>query len=462
MKRFSVFVILLLLTATASAVDWEKQQKVRQELERQLFRDFCEGVREGGKCKIPSPWDEEFWGVCCGGTCNGYTDNCKKPGFGGPSLLDVIVNMPCMDRGYGRECEIPQEIERKYPDLSGVCCDGQCVYMEEKCDEGYGPDRRDDGPPSPEEIKEIVDYYVHVSCIAIKNGEPCSEIKSKDPVTGEEHSLAEEFNLFGVCCSEKCHLRSTECPEVNVTKPDLVIVGMDIYPEDPSVNIQIENLTVTIKNQGNAKTTDLFWVEILKGDESAPINHRVEEDLNAGEAIIVPVQGMLPYQKTGRYTLTVIVDSSPNSVRDNLIDESDEANNRETWTIFVGEAPSEEIPVRGEDKKEDKPSEEGGGGAGIVLLFFALIIFLLAIAAFFLSRRKQKKPVFDYDLQIKRLLSEKRTVEEMIELAKVKYHKRKLDEESFREIVRDNQKRLIEIETKIKDMEARMNRLEKG
>jgi hypothetical protein len=46
-------------------------------------------------------------------------------------------------------------------------------------------------------------------------------------------------------------------------------------------------------------------------------------------------------------------------------------------------------------------------------------------------------------------INEKKQIEYMINLTKIKYHKREIDEESFREITRDYQKKLIEIEARI-------------
>jgi hypothetical protein len=43
------------------------------------------------------------------------------------------------------------------------------------------------------------------------------------------------------------------------------------------------------------------------------------------------------------------------------------------------------------------------------------------------------------------------------ELTKIKYHKRELDEESFREIVKDYQKQLMEINVKIWELEKSMD-----
>lgn len=55
--------------------------------------------------------------------------------------------------------------------------------------------------------------------------------------------------------------------------------------------------------------------------------------------------------------------------------------------------------------------------------------------------------------ELSSLKKERDRINYMVNLTKTKYHQRKLDEESFREIVRDYQKTLIEIETKIEEME---------
>ncbi|HHQ45334.1 MAG TPA: hypothetical protein ENN13_04250 [Candidatus Altiarchaeales archaeon] len=60
----------------------------------------------------------------------------------------------------------------------------------------------------------------------------------------------------------------------------------------------------------------------------------------------------------------------------------------------------------------------------------------------------KSKPV---DLEsLESLLNQKREIEEMIDLSKAKYHTRALDEEGFNEITREYQKKLIEIESKIR------------
>lgn len=54
--------------------------------------------------------------------------------------------------------------------------------------------------------------------------------------------------------------------------------------------------------------------------------------------------------------------------------------------------------------------------------------------------------------ELKKLQDDKERIEELIKNTKTKYHKREIDEESFREIVKDYQKELVEINVRIEEM----------
>ncbi len=115
-----------------------------------------------------------------------------------------------------------------------------------------------------------------------------------------------------------------------------------------------------------------------------------------------------------------------------------------------------------------------------VMLFviLAILLFILVSGAliFLLTLRSQslkKKNVLDVTPDeilrmndkekgelLKELTENKDRIQYLIELTKTKYYKRELDEESFRELIRDNQKKLIEIEVKINEMKDEMKRLE--
>jgi hypothetical protein len=77
------------------------------------------------------------------------------------------------------------------------------------------------------------------------------------------------------------------------------------------------------------------------------------------------------------------------------------------------------------------------------------------------SRREQLKMGYWEKMEARadeltQLQEEKNQIDELIKRTKVKYHKRELDEESFREIVKDYQKQLMEINVKIWDLEKKL------
>gem|GEM_PF-5106068 len=112
-------------------------------------------------------------------------------------------------------------------------------------------------------------------------------------------------------------------------------------------------------------------------------------------------------------------------------------------------------------------SQLPNSGAKIPLILWIIPVIIISAILFFLWKRRKPKEIpspgisTDSNLELLKLQSEKSNIEEMIRIAKTKYHKRKLDEESFREIIRDHQKKLIEIEAKINQIEKRVQRLEK-
>ncbi|MFH1297370.1 MAG: hypothetical protein ABIJ04_08880 [Bacteroidota bacterium] len=57
--------------------------------------------------------------------------------------------------------------------------------------------------------------------------------------------------------------------------------------------------------------------------------------------------------------------------------------------------------------------------------------------------------------QLIELRNKRKEVENMIDLSKQKYHRRLLDEQSFREIVKEYQKKLIELESEITKVEGK-------
>jgi hypothetical protein len=283
-KKLLLFTLLLVLAASACAQNTASTgSRDVAVLEEKLLRTACENVENNGKCRIPYPYSEEFWGICCGGSCMARTTDCSKRSEPGGSLLDAMRVAPCKRRKTGEDCEFSDELIKRFG-VFGVCCYGKCLYGEKEC--------------------------------------------------------------FGM--------------------NDVVVVSTT-FPE---------------------KTTTTTPV----GAMSAAI------DLD---------------------------------------------------TPLIGDRTAAKDAIKGFD--------------WLPLLLGAVVVVACLVAAVlivYLATRKKGGPVFDEEAQIRSLLKEKKTIEEMIELAKAKYHKRTLDEDSFKEIVKDNQKKLIEVEAHINELEERMRRLE--
>ena len=110
----------------------------------------------------------------------------------------------------------------------------------------------------------------------------------------------------------------------------------------------------------------------------------------------------------------------------------------------------------------------------LILLFFGFIGFLLVTARVFFFRGLggNKKDVLEVtpeditqmneterDFLLQELKEKKERIEYLIRLAEEKYHTRKLDSESFREIVRDNQVKIMEIEAKMNEINQKLKEL---
>jgi len=87
-------------------------------------------------------------------------------------------------------------------------------------------------------------------------------------------------------------------------------------------------------------------------------------------------------------------------------------------------------------------------GYWIVIAVAALVLAAIILDQMLLHR-KSKGP------GLAELKRQRDQMQEMVNLAKSKYHKREIDEESFREITRDQQEKLIEVESKIRELEGK-------
>lgn len=163
----------------------------------------------------------------------------------------------------------------------------------------------------------------------------------------------------------------------------------------------------------------------------------------------------------GYYNITVPADKSYD-----IYVRVGEVNPQQTTYVREGQVQLVNFKIRMQNVWE---SVTGGGGFGIVVVVAIIILGVVLLDQLYLRKRRvmrelemerqklEKKlgnEIEGVEDELTTLKKERDRIEYMINLTKTKFHKRKLDEESFREIVRDYQKKLIEIETRIKELES--------
>lgn len=138
-------------------------------------------------------------------------------------------------------------------------------------------------------------------------------------------------------------------------------------------------------------------------------------------------------------------------------------------TVYVGEGYIQRVDFDISLKSVSSSSIEEGGGFLIVVVVAVIILVIILVDQLYVRKKRQRelseleseKQHLEEKLageepedELSVMEKEKARIEYMINLTKTKYHKRKIDEESFREIMRDYQKSIIEIEAKIRELKG--------
>ncbi len=82
-----------------------------------------------------------------------------------------------------------------------------------------------------------------------------------------------------------------------------------------------------------------------------------------------------------------------------------------------------------------------------IVVAFAGIFFLIVVYDSLIGKRKKSPSVKDLEKQ-------KKEIENVLEIARTKYHKREIDEGSFKQITTDKQQKMIELESKIQSLKG--------
>ncbi|MFH1056031.1 MAG: CARDB domain-containing protein [Candidatus Altiarchaeota archaeon] len=366
-----------------------------------------------------------------------------------------------------------------------VCGNGVCERGEEGvCSRDCGGvSQQDRAPPTDEELIALG----KIACLGVEEGGKC--LLPNDMESG--------LGLSGVCCGGGCSYRKTSCANKSaaVDKPDLIVSSIEVTPQNPTEDVKV-NVTVKVGNIGKAPVAGGFWIQLSVEEDSRLLDEddfEVKGRVDAGETVTHTFTGKLGFGRIGSYRMKAVADSSGFEHRNNLVEEADEKNNVGVRTVYVapeqrrescgdgicgiGEDGSCERDCRIENRTggvvdycgdglcsrgeedicaQDCGKEEGIPGAYIVVGSLIVLTASLALAAVILirSRRKETPREPGKENGLEELVREKEELENMLSIAKAKYHRRELDEESFREITRDKQKRLIELELGIKNRQG--------
>ncbi len=497
--------ILVLLSLTGLVCSQEPARIVDA-----FSKHICSGVSEGGSCKVPAPYDRELWGVCCNGKCTFRQDDCSgSRGQSSYDLYEVLQRYSCKEVEDGGDCDIPQGLNKVLGyELQGTCCtrlcrfgvsgcgsfcgDGFCTDQERmegncmedcsgvtwdvcgdgicsgaeraggKCYDDCGSDIVDGGG-KPESIEEMTKEMEVLACLGVEDGEKCNL----------PADLEQEFGLSGVCCGGRCSYRQSSCESVEepAEKPDLVIKSIEVNPPKPTGYDRV-NVTVEVENVGEASVVRDFWVFLLiedgrSGDTLTEVHYESREALEPGDTVAHTFTDNLGLGATGSFRVKAEVDRNANfEYLNDLIHESDEANNHAAKTLYV--ASEQKAPDSGscgdgfcteQERRSGDCMVDCGEirlideGPDAMLVAAVLAVVLTAAAVLFLSRRRSSGVSVGEQESADELGRRKRELEEMMAIARAKYHRRELDEESFREIIRDNQMKVIELELKLKEMQ---------
>jgi hypothetical protein len=254
------------------------------------------------------------------------------------------------------------------------------------------------------------------------------------------------------------HSLTVQPGEIVVQKPDLQVKGLFTHPAQLIAGKNFD-VYVVVLNGGNVDVEIPYHIEFEKERGDIRVM-KIDEPLPLGEERRYIFRDVPSFTETGSYNIHIKLDWSSRGEVKNLIDESNEENNFFIKKVSVIKGQE----AAGDDGFTIKASERSDKDLVVILV----VVGLIAIAAFALvyytyRRRRGEEPVNEpTGNELVELQRERSELEEAIKIAKVKFYKRLLDEDSYKGIVKDNQERLIRIEAKIQKIQNDVNQLKKA
>jgi len=253
-------------------------------------------------------------------------------------------------------------------------------------------------------------------------------------------------------------------------KPDLVVIGIDTLPQLRELMVgKSYGIYVWVENRGSP-FEDAFLVKVELGDNQTRIKE-INGSIFVNSQAKIPFSDFMPFKKTGTYLIRATADP------DNWVQEISESNNAMEISVNVSPGNTEVLTGKAEGPKTggtplSKPKADAEAmktSMLLVILIVAILVTVIIIAIYLVRRRGpvqiaqplQIAPTNTVAMELNSLRREKEELEEALNIAKVKFYKRQMDESSYKEIVKDYQEKLTRIEARMANIEKRVTRLER-
>jgi|GEM_PF-5751445 len=451
-----------------------------------LIKKSCTDKVDNEECDIPQDllnYLDVRQAICCDGLCQSNIGDCREldgeyQEYGPTDNMDVnemikmMETLSCKGRKEGETCNIPKQVAREF-DLSGVCCSGECMFGETECT----------GRP------DLVVTEIKLMRGSLWVDEPSDY---KIVIQNIGHARVNEYFWVEFSEGDSSDQKYFYIAEKPAPGDYVEYVGSIEYKKPgryilkATVDKHMDNARNNLVAEEDERNNVLEW-DVVVGKIGEVCNRDNSCDRGAGETYescpcdCPPPDGLTvcgngcceeSYGETHENCPRDCMEDKGNLwVCGNNVCERDRGEDHMNCMrdCHCGNNICEKDDWG--ENSENCPSDCGDEDNTLIYLLIAVIVLLIflvlvLLAYRLLGRYKSKGSGLeapsskDYGLELKRLQDEKKSVEEMMKLAQFKYRKRKLDEESFREIVRDQQKKLIEIEARIKEMENRVTQIE--
>lgn len=254
-------------------------------------------------------------------------------------------------------------------------------------------------------------------------------------------------------------------------KPDLQVISASTIPESPAVGQEFQ-VEYAIANNGIGVFNGALRV-FVKIENKAE-TYLFEGTILPGESKTQAYVWPSTFERAGSYNMTVTLESGIPAGWINPSSDGFEPDQHEPGASVAETSPKDTNPekkitkviVITEYESGDIETQvyQGGSDYGaasgpsnnMLLTALAAVGCIILLGFYFIRIRAPST-----DAELEKLQKEKEEIERVLELAKINYYKRRIDEESYKKITVENQQRLMQIEARMSSIEKRVDKIER-